>query len=350
MSIKKSISIIDYGASTINGTSAEMSYAMNQANQKFFRKHEIITDFYDNPITIGKAGYIDENAEFIERFITLGKNALQDTVKSLDPKKINKIKMLVGLPEKREGIPQDLEEGLKPVFEDILKKFTDYPEIRFFYGGHAVVTKLIEGSLKFMKENTICIVGGIDSYQTFDMLSEMRNEEKLLSVGNKYGIIASEGAGFITLASPENAKRMEQIPHAEILNADTKEEKEEFSKGWSLTKTMKEVLKKLPKNTRCNRIMFDLNKRESSLEFGCSYIRMPKVFSDDKTIFRLPGSIGDVGTATIPLLIVHALEEAKWGDESERFPVIISVSDPKEKASVLLELKRFNEVESYKIA
>ena len=197
------ICIIQCGAQTPVGISAEMTAASIRAGITRILEHSEFEDEGWSPIKLGIAEYIEEYVEIDGRMVELLLPALEETLVPLIKNKIPQqtIPLLIGLPEKRPGLPLDIEPIIsQPIYK--LGKEVKYDfQIEFLYEGHSSSLMALKNAQKMLLEGSckFCIVGGVDSYVDEETIKWLEENKKLFCPNNTNGFIPGEG--FIAVVS-----------------------------------------------------------------------------------------------------------------------------------------------------
>lgn len=349
MNSDQDIAIIQCGARTPVGTSAAMTAAMVRAEVTRLLRHPYFEDDQGKPVVMGRASYVGDEYEGVDRFTKLGIPALEEALSPLTGIEHQRlpIAVVIGLPAIRPGFSIDFIEviqyGITNAMTHSAKLETS---ITMVPEGHAAGLMAFEEAAVSIREgkSEFAVFGGIDSFDSAATLSWLNSCSRLKTSNNRFGFIPGEGAGFCLIASPETMSRYGLIEAATVRAVSTTEEEHPMGSdtvctGTGLSSAFASVLDHLPENKRVSQILCDMNgERYRTDEYGFAALRHSHCFENVSHLVAPVNRWGDMGSATAPNLINLAIESGKEGCAGGRFNLIWVSSDSGKRSAFLLEL------------
>jgi 3-oxoacyl-[acyl-carrier-protein] synthase-1 len=160
----------------------------------------------------------------------------------------------------------------------------------------------------------ICLVGGIDSHLSPEILSAVEASGRLHSLQNSWGITPGEGSGFCLLASGTWCHESGLTPLAELVTSAVTEEpvvlgSERVCTSEGLSNAFEVAL--AGTSLQIDDVICDMNgETYRAVEFGLALVRHANRFNNPGQ-FQTPATCwGDVGAASGPLFC--SLAVAAW--------------------------------------
>lgn len=353
MEIKKEIHIIHRGAASPLGINAATNAANLDYGLSRIMPHPWIKDLENNkPVIMGIASWLDNWDRGINRFKKLVSPAFNESLEIFSQLKLeNKnLYLAVGLPEKTLALPAGFEDKISSFLEEAAKKSELKLNIETISKGNASsLTGLRRALIKLEKEEIeFAIVGGIECMNSEKRVELLQESGRLRNKSNPWGIIPGEAAGFWVICSKETALKYSLKSQAKILGlGEALEENtintESICLGRGLTKAIKAALIKLPAKAKINQTFCDRNsERYRADEFGFMALRLGNYFDNINDFIAPVGKWGDIGAATVPLLINQTIFQAENGVIEKPYSLIWAASDNGERAALTLELSLEN--------
>jgi len=345
------VCIIGVGACTPLGACAASSAAAVRAGIAAFAEHPYMIDTAGNPMIVARAPYISDSAKGSERFIQLATPAIIEALSPLRglTKKIQQIVVIIGLPAKRPGLPETLNNQIAERFKALINEFELTSNLETISAGHSAGLMAFEAGWRKIQNGSadFCLIGGIDSYLDPETLEWLEVCDQLHSAGefnNAWGFVPGEAAGFCLLASPKAMQRHNLTVLGRALTAATSLEKnliktETVCLGQGLTAAFKQVLQNLPSNDiKINNIICDMNGEPYRAdEFGFTIARVSERFVDASDFIAPADCWGDVGAASGPLFINLATAAWKKGYSKGPYTLLWTSSEGGERSAVALQ-------------
>ena len=317
------ICVIGVGACTAVGLNAASTAAAVRCGIAGFEEHPYMINQEGEPYVLAAEPSIDPSSMGCKRYTDLAIPALQEALHPLlrlSPNK-HKVKAIIGLPEHRPGLPDDLHLSLEGCIKELDSEHYAIKEVRTIFRGHAAGLMAVESASKLLStgESKLCIAGGIDSYIDPDTLDWIEDNEQLHIPSNAWGFIPGEASAFCLLSTMETANRFGLPIKAKLLSIGTEQEENKIKTeticiGKGLTAVVNNVLQALPEETKINQTYCDQNgEAYRADEFGFMLTRLAENF-DDPSEYAAPADCwGDVGAASGPLFINQLCAAAEKG-------------------------------------
>jgi 3-oxoacyl-[acyl-carrier-protein] synthase I len=309
----KPISFIGTGAITSVGMSAVTTAAAVRAGISGFQEHSYMVNKEGDPYILGMVPSINPDIIGVKRYIELVTPSILEALVPLQQlaQEQRKINVLLGLPEKRPGLPIDLAERLSYSIRSIDTERYQIKEVSTTYKGHTSGLMALAAAENFLSEEQceFCLVGGVDSYFDPVTLDWIENNEQLHTPLNAWGFIPGEAAAFCLLCSTETANQYQFPIKAQLLAAATVQEKnciktETVCIGEGLTAAVRETMQALPEGMKIDQTYCDQNgEAYRADEFGFMLARLAENFVDPSEYIAPADCWGDVGAASGPLFI-----------------------------------------------
>ncbi|AGC44004.1 hypothetical protein MYSTI_02688 [Myxococcus stipitatus DSM 14675] len=186
------------------------------------------------------------------------------------------------------------------------------------------------------------LVGGVDTYLDLRRLTGLDQEERLLVDRATEGFLPGEGAAFLLLGAPGEARRQQRAPLAHILGVGTgTEEGHRYSdlpyRGDGLSQAFRQLFASDASSTpRIRHVYGSFNGEHFwAKEWGVSYVRHGRRFAEPLRVDHPVEFMGDTGAALGPLMSgLAAMGLAKGYHQG---PILVwSSSDREARGAVLL--------------
>ena len=307
------ICIIGIGATTPVGLDAVTTAAAVRAGISGFQEHPYMINQEGEPYVLAMVPSIQSDIVGFERYIELVMPAISEALTPLQgfsPEQ-HEINVILGLPEHRPGLPDDLAEKLVGTIKSIESECYAIKDVRTAYKGHAAGLMAMESASKLLidGECEFCLVGGADSYIDPDTLDWIEDNEQLHIPSNAWGFIPGEAAAFCLLCSVKTAKRYNLEIKAQLLSVATALEKnciktETVCIGEGLTSAVREAVQVFPDGVKINQTYCDQNgEAYRADEFGFMLARLSEYFVDPSEYIAPADCWGDVGAASGVLFV-----------------------------------------------
>ncbi len=300
------------------------------------------------PITIGKIGYIPETLDFTDRVIDIAWPAMEEALLPFDNQleKPNQLPVLIGLPEPRPGLSDFLNPLLLQSMEKLGRQKQLNLDITLIPNGHSSGLMALNQAREKITalETDYVLIGGMDSYLHKDTLSWLEKSGRLLCSYNSNGFIPGEAAAFCLLASPKIIEEINVPVKATVTGTACTQEENCFGSkrpclGQGLTKAIQTSLIDLKKEDLIQQVFCAFNGEDyPAKEWAYTSVRIGKRLENPENIISGTGSWGDVGAATGPLLICHAVHSGEWGYAKGPTSLLFTSSLGKDRAAALLNV------------
>jgi 3-oxoacyl-[acyl-carrier-protein] synthase-1 len=250
--------------------------------------------------------------------------------------------LLLALPEVRPGEPDAVGRAFVAQLAAQAGVELDAGASKLYRQGGAGGLVALHDALALVAGGTadVVAVGGVDTFLDLRRLAALDAEDRLLGGPVMDGFIPGEGAGFVVVAAPSVAKRLQLTPVARVLGAATGTEpghrySSEPYRGEGLARTFQELFAAVQvPPVRCVYAGFN-GESLASKEWGVAYLRSASRFAPDHSIEHTADCLGDAGAALGPMMLGLAAIGLQRGVRGT--PCLVwSTSDREARAAALL--------------
>lgn len=308
-----SICIIGIGAITPVGLDAVTTAAAVRAGISGFQEHPYMINQEGEPYVLAMVPSIEPDIVGVERYIELITPSIIEALtplQHLSPEQ-HEINVILGLPEQRPGIQDDLAERVTGSVRSINTEHYKINDVRTAYKGHSAGLMALESASRLLSDGEceFCLAGGVDSYIDSDTLDWIEDNEQLHIPSNAWGFIPGEAAAFCLLCTAKTASQYKLPTKVKLLATATAREENRIKTktvciGKGLTSAVSGVLQELPEGVKINQTYCDQNgEAYRADEFGFMLARLSEHFVDPSEYMAPADCWGDVGAASGPLFI-----------------------------------------------
>jgi 3-oxoacyl-[acyl-carrier-protein] synthase-1 len=217
---------------------------------------------------------------------------------------------------------------------------------KVFPQGRASGVVALEHALKLLstdRNTPFVVVGGADSYLEPALLARLESEGRIPSGLVTDGFIPGEGAAFLLLGRPGEARRLGLTPLATVAGIGLGEEKghrysSEPYLGEGLAEAFARLFAQVGASSPIQCIYAGLNGESFwAKEWGVAYLRNAKRFVENVRIEHPVQNIGDPGAALGPLMVGLAAIGLQRGYREE--PCLVWCSSDRETRGAVLVSK-----------
>jgi 3-oxoacyl-[acyl-carrier-protein] synthase-1 len=312
----QSVCVVGTGARTAVGLTAPATAAAVRAGIAVMAEHPYMIDKMGNPMLVCMDSTLPVELPMIERYLELAISAAKEALATLlkSGKTISGITVLLALPEKRPGIPDNFRTEFSRRFATALASEINIQELYCYLVGHAGGFYCMEQALTMLGSghSQYCLVGGIESYLEPETLEWLDDQEQLHSETTIWGFCPGEGAGFCLLTTVQIAISYSLPVLIELLSASSATEPcpiktETVCIGQGLSEAFKKSLECLQGDSKVNYTICDMNGEPyRGNEYGFSVLRSSGKFADDEDFMTPADCWGDVGAASGLLFAILA--------------------------------------------
>lgn len=317
LEISNSIAVIGLGVNCAVGLEAPTAAAAVRAGIAGFSDHPYMIDKVGEPMVVAREPTLDAESQGPERFADLARPALIEALAPLTEQAvpIHSLRVLIGTPEPRPGLPNGISEALDRMVVQITSAPGGQHTTLLPHGNAAGLLAMLHArDLLLAGQVRFCVAGGVDSYLTADCLEWMDEQSILKSSANRNGFLPGEAAGFCLLASGETAREFELPVMAWLESIGCAIEKnrirtETICVGRGLSDAIMGALVplRMPEE-QIDETICDLNGEPyRSEEFAFTVLRTQKSFVDFSRFVTPADCWGDVGAASGPLFASLAI-------------------------------------------
>jgi len=311
--MRNSVCIVGMGALTAVGLSAPATTAAVRAGISGFADHPYMINQEGDPYVVAMVPGVNEGIFGTQRFIDLAIPAIEEALYPLNNlhKNFGQIPVIIGLPEVRPGLPDDLPIKIADRVKEIGSDSSFIKDAITLLKGHSAGLMALEKGSKLVLNRTIefCIIGGVDSYIDPDTLDWIEDNGQLHTPSNAWGFVPGEAAAFSLICSTHTANKYRLPVNAQLVAISMALEKniiktETVCIGQGLTQAVRNTIQSLPKGHQIDYTVCDQNgEAYRADEFGFMLCRLSEHFIDPSDYMAPADCWGDVGAASGPLFI-----------------------------------------------
>ena len=203
--MRNSVCIVGIGALTSVGLNAPAAAAAVRAGISGFADHPYMINQEGDPYVVAMVPGVNEGTLGTQRYIDLALPAIKEALYPLNNLHINfgQISVIIGLPEARQGLPDDLQKKLADRVKEIGSERFFIKDVSTILKGHSAGLMALEKGSKLVLNRTLefCIIGGVDSYIDPDTLDWIEDNGQLHTPTNAWGFVPGEAAAFCLICS-----------------------------------------------------------------------------------------------------------------------------------------------------
>jgi 3-oxoacyl-[acyl-carrier-protein] synthase-1 len=340
-----SLCIVGVGALTSVGLNAPATAAAVRAGIASFADHPYMINREGDPYVVAMVPSLNAGVQGVQRYIDLALPAMEEALTPLvdQPKNIAQIPVIIGLPEVRPGLPDDLAIRLTDRAKALGRERPLIREVWTLSKGHSAGLLALEAGGNLVSDGAVefCIIGGVDSYIDADTLDWIEDNEQLHTPSNAWGFVPGEAAAFCLICSRDTAHRY-KLPIRAELPAISSAFEENIIKtkticiGKGLTQAVRNTLQTLPGEFQIDFTICDQNgEAYRADEFGFMLARLSEYFTDPSNFMAPADCWGDVGAASGPLFIHLIIFAADKGYAKGPHTLIWTSSERGERAAAI---------------
>jgi 3-oxoacyl-[acyl-carrier-protein] synthase-1 len=312
------------------------------------QEHPFMIDKRGSPMVVAIDAKLPVEINGAERLLELALSPAYEALKPITDRNlaVEPIHVLIALPERRPGMPENLEKIFSQQFGSRLSGRIDIQKLSCHALGHAGGLICMEHAMALIANgrSKLCLVGGVDSYLTEETLEWLDSLDQLHSESTIWGFCPSEGAGFCLLASQDLRDRLELSASTRLLSAASTMEANRIKTdtvciGEGLSEAIRKTLERLLSDgVQIEHTICDMNGEPyRGNEYGFAMLRSSGWFSDESD-FQTPADCwGDVGAASGPLFAVLTAFAAEKGYALGPLTFVWASSEKGQRACALLQ-------------
>lgn len=337
------ICIFAVGAQTALGRSAPACAAAVRAGITRAQEHPTWQDADAEPVVVHRARWLDLELTGAPRLLALAIDAALEALPERLPAPLG---VYVGMPELRPGLTPALLEAFQVGLHEALGARGELLHVTLLPTGHASGVAGLEQARQSLSrgQETLALVGGVDSYLHPETLRWLDEQHQLHSLENAWGMAPGEGAGFCLLASQGQERLLQHPPLARLRAVSLSQEPHPLKSravctGDGLTRAFHAALESL-RGEKIDQLLLDLNGEiYRSEELGFASVRTQEHFVALDELLTPALSWGDVGAASAPLFVSLAVQAAQRGWSRGPRWLLSTSSEGGLRGVVLLELE-----------
>jgi 3-oxoacyl-[acyl-carrier-protein] synthase-1 len=332
--------VLSAGACTSVGLTAAASAAAVRAGIARFAEHPSITDRISQAAIVARPPAEPPEAAAEERLARLALDALSDALGAIpNPRDFGPLPIIVALPEPRPGVDARLADA---VAAHIAGRVGSNGTVSAVPQGHAAGGVALQQAARRLGAAGWAAIVGVDSYISAETIAWLDGNRQLHATYNAWGFIPGEAAGACVISTLASARARGSRPLALIEGIGIEQEDVPIKTdgvclGWGLTRAARSALAGLAPEEAVDRIYCDQNgETYRADELGFMLARLAGRFRDPAGFVAPADCWGDVGAATVPLLVALAAAAAERGYAAGPVSLVLAGSESGRRTSVLL--------------
>jgi 3-oxoacyl-[acyl-carrier-protein] synthase I len=279
-----------------------------------------VLDRAGEPVRASVLTLLEPGLTRTERMKALAVTALQETSRGMASLGIERLPLLISLPEPGSGSPFELESLLGALDGAVAPVRLEASQSTLFSEGRAGFFRALSEASRLLKSRKFpwVLVGGVDSMCDRDSLAHLAHTGRNLSPTTRAGTIPGEGAGFFLLASGIPAGHQGLSPQGWLVGCALSREPRSFlQRQPNLAEGLTDAFRQLRTHPvagarRANHVL-SCQTGESfwAQEFNYAYLRNAALMPEPLSVGLLAKSLGDVGAAAGSIQLGAALHHLK---------------------------------------
>jgi 3-oxoacyl-[acyl-carrier-protein] synthase I len=307
-----------------------------------FGEHPYMIGKNGEPMVVARAKYVSDKTAG-DRILNLALRAADESMHSLRESLTGHGAVVLGLPHGEWSFPDDKYEVFKSGL-NLHIRGANLQSIQNFATGHAAGIMALHWARGLLAAGDAewCLVGAADSYLQPERLEALDEDGELHSVGNAWGMVPGEGAGFCLLTTRRYAVSHRFEVFGELTSACTTYETNVSKSGavclgQGLTSAFRSVLAVVPEAEKVDSVICDMNGSPSRAdEYGFVIARLGDRFRDATEVLTPADCWGDVGAASGVLFLGLAVAAARKGYARGPNTLLWASSETGERAAALV--------------
>lgn len=322
------LTLLKLGLCTPLGLTARATQVEMAAGTVRFFETDVL-DTAGEPVRASVLTLLEPGLSRTERMASLAVTALQEVLTNVASLGIDRLPLLLALPEPGSGAPFQQETLLGALEGAAAPIRLEVAESTLFAEGRAGFFRaLAEGSrLLQSRKSGWVLVGGVDSMCDRASLTHHAHAGRSLGPSTRDGILPGEGAGFVLLTSSLSSKHREELPLGRLLGSALAREPHSFLQTKpNLAEGLSEAFRQLRQHPvagirRVDHIL-SCQTGESfwAQEFNYAYLRNAPLMPEPLTVSLVADSLGDVGAAAGAIQLGSALHHLRKLEPAHREP------------------------------
>jgi 3-oxoacyl-[acyl-carrier-protein] synthase I len=285
---------------TARATQAEMA----AGTVRFFETD--VLDSAGDPVRASVLTLLEPGLTRTERMTALAVKALQEALTDIASLEVDRLPLLLVLPEPGSGAPFKRESLLSALEDAAAPLRLEVSESTLFPEGRAGFFRALAEASRLLKSRKAgwALVGGVDSMCDRDSLTHHARAGRALGPSTRDGILPGEGAGFLLLTSGFPSGHRGLSPLGWLVGAALAREPHSFlQRKPNLAEGLSEAFRELRQHpiagTRRVDHILSCQTGESfwAQEFNSAYLRNSPLMPEPLTVSLVAESLGDAGAA-----------------------------------------------------
>jgi 3-oxoacyl-[acyl-carrier-protein] synthase I len=341
------LNVLGIGARTSLGFDLVSSAAAARARLSAFAEHPFMIDQTGRPMVVARDPWLPPELEREQRLAQLAASAAADSLAGILASATGRrlpVALFLALPE---FFPADDGSRVARLEEAIMEELGDRVELlgaQAMELGHTAGVAAVQGVARAIRDGLdgLSLVLGVDSWLNPLMLEWLDDTKRLHSSAQPFGFVPSEAAASVVIGGGRFANAT--ASKAWIAGAGRSREvelpPEQPHLGLALTKAARDILHSLETQEQvAETVIVDLNGiPERADEVGYTLVRLSERLAPNFETTAPAEWFGDVGAASIPLMVGLAAAAAEKGYSKGGTALLLAQSVGTERGALLLHL------------
>ncbi|ATB38378.1 hypothetical protein CYFUS_003812 [Cystobacter fuscus] len=311
---RDAVAVVALGACTPIGLTAQVTHAERAAGTTGFVCTEVRDDRRGR-IRASRLPLLKEDRTRTQRMVALGVTALEECLAEVKQWGVQRLPLILGLPEQMHGAPWEQEE-LKEALEQQMAAVRLEWEPGEWREGRAGLFPALARARELLRRQRSpwVLVGGVDCLSDRASLRRLVESGRCLTEERRAGVLPGEGAGFVLLANAETVRQQRLVVKGWIVAESSAREERHFRQGEpnqsdGLTAVFHQLrYHPLVRGQRVDRVL-SCQTGESywAKEFALAYLRNAELFPEPLMIEDVAQGLGEVGAAAGALQVGYGL-------------------------------------------
>lgn len=337
------LSLIGCGARTPLGLTAPLTAAAVRAGICRIAEHPSVMDKMSDPCMVVMDRALEEESR-VERLLVFLKSALDEALQGLEVDLDAEVPVFLALPEEGEFFTRDDGVAVARAAQAHLSARCR-AQVEPLPQGNAAGFAGLQSASEVLAEKraSIAIVAGVDSQVEERLLLQLDASARLMSSANRFGYPPGEGAGALVVAGPAGLAKLKAQALVSVRGLGLAREQnliatESICVGQGLAHALREALQSLPGET-VSHIYCDLTaERYRSSEYMYAALRLSTQLPRPSDFTAPADCWGDLGAATMPLLVALVVASAQRGYAPGAHPLVWASSESGLRGAAVFDL------------
>lgn len=338
------LAVLATGARTALGADLAGSAAAARAGVCQFAAHPYMVDACGFPMMVARDPFLEPGADRTSRMAQLAVSAALDCLDRASVERPGRpaILLTLALPD-AQAAPAGFD--AEPLVHQVcgrLQQHADVAGVQYHCLGHAGGAQALGACAEVLAQrgDLLALVLGVDSWLDVETLEWLDDEELLRTDRRPFGFLPGEAAAAVLLGAVEGSGSAGMIVEGCALATEPESPPHQPRLGLALTQAARAAWAACSGRVAFAEALYaDLNGQSARAdEVGYTTVRMRDRLAPAHALHVPAECFGDVGAATVPLMVALAGERARAARGDEASALLLSQSARGARAAVVLSL------------